>query len=225
MSRVSGRISEGIDLKFPLTVESDTNLVRDAYGANITTQVGLISLEDGGHQLDWIRKTELASIRQFVTEEKDRMKTGRVLDFGCGKPGTCRKPSPYRDLIAGEYVGFDKGDPIPSGYFNTILCTQVIQYTMYGVYRFLMNFKLLFPLSCAGTLIMTGPTNWPVVEDDDRYRLTCKGLCDELRRADYDVVRVVNRANVRVGRDLWPLGWGVVATTKGTVRIGVTDES
>lgn len=155
-----------------------------------------------------IRELERASIRSFVEAQKEYLASGSVLDFGAGKPGTCRQPQPYRDLVTGEYSAFDLGDPWPVGPFYAILCTQVIEY-MEDPRRELGWFhQWLVP---GGVLVMTGPTNWPEVEESDLWRFTLSGIQRLLKKAGFDIVVAQRRAEIEKGGEKWSLGWGIVA--------------
>src|SRR5678815_3910343 len=79
---------------------------------------------------DPIRQAEMISIHRFLEVRRELFR-GRVLDFGAGKPGTCRTPQPYRSLIEHgdiEYLPYDVGDVMPNPPFDVVLCTQVLQY-------------------------------------------------------------------------------------------------
>ena len=160
-----------------------------------------------------LRDIEADSIRSFVQDCADQgLLSGRVLDFGCGK-------MPYREIVekaGGDYVpydrmhfpgstaGMDLGSDREHGPFDAILCTQVIQYH---------PFPLLFLRSLPefDVLLLTGPTNWPVVEGDDLGRLTASGADRLLKEAGFTDVDVRYRAWVQFEHESWPLGWQAVA--------------
>ncbi len=165
-----------------------------------------------------IRKLERLSIRDFVQEcADDGLLNGRVLDHGCGK-------SPYREIVeraGGDYWGWDHpgnpgyvattegsvyhmGDDPPLGPFDAIICTQVVQYVR-SPRRFL--YDLRFSLRRGGWLLMTGPTNWPIVEKEDRHRFTAEGIRLELKDAGFSQIEVDYRATVTHDGESWPLGW------------------
>lgn len=162
---------------------------------------------------DPIRAVERASIRAYVNEHSHLL-TGRVLDFGCGL-------QPYRSLITGVYHGFDKSYyPTENEYekaldhlhnierFNTILCTQVLEY-----YRNPFTAVALFSrlLITGGYLICTYPTNWDEVEQEDLQRLTMCGMHDLLTHCGFEILNHTRRAEVKIGNFRFPLGYGVVA--------------
>lgn len=166
---------------------------------------------------DALRELERDSIRQFVASCAPLL-TGRVLDYGCGL-------SPYRDLVTGEYRGYDHPgnpafvsggptvphDPLDYGdRFDTILCTQVIQYVRYPA---LLLARFQVALAGGGHLILTGPTNWPVVEPEDRHRFTSRGIVALLIDAGFIVGRCEERASFEALGNRFPLGYGAVATT------------
>lgn len=165
--------------------------------------------------LDWnpqsIRELERKSIRDFVERNKQYL-TGRVLDFGAGKPGTCRQPQPYRDLVSGEYVPVDKGDSIPNVEFDAILCTQVLQYVEDVPHQV---FDFSNRLRFGGKLVMTYPTNWDEVEPSDLHRFTKAGMEALLTRSEFfagfTIISHERRAEIDLGGFKFPLGYGVVA--------------
>jgi SAM-dependent methyltransferase len=156
-----------------------------------------------------IRQIERESIRSFV-ERYSYYLCGHVLDFGCGKPGTCREPQPYRSLITGDYYGQDVGDkPITEvNFFDAIVCTQVIQY-IHDPMWLLGQFKVL--LKADGYLVMSYPTNWDEVEDTDYWRFTKAGMNLLLSANGFRTVHHERRAEVELSGFRFPLGYGVVA--------------
>jgi SAM-dependent methyltransferase len=154
-----------------------------------------------------IRELELESIFEFVSAASPALH-GRVLDFGAGKPGTCRIPQPYRHLIIGTYCPYDLGDPFPTGQFDAILCTQVLQYIK-DVPRQIREFAVL--LRDGGHLVMTYPTNWDEVEDSDLWRFTKAGVEQLLGDAGFKILKHHRRAQISLGGFNFPLGYGVIA--------------
>ena len=154
-----------------------------------------------------IREIERASIRDYVAMNRAYLR-GRVLDFGAGKPGTCREPQPYRDLVQGEYVPFDIGDDLPAAPFDAILMTQVIQY-LDDPRETLRDFGSM--LKGGGVLVITGPTNWSEVETTDLWRFTRAGIRRLLEITGFRVVDVQQRAQVGIDGFALSLGWGAVA--------------
>jgi SAM-dependent methyltransferase len=154
-----------------------------------------------------VRELERASIRQYAENARIYLR-GRVLDYGAGRPGTCRQPEPYRDCIYGEYISFDIGDDQPAGEFDAVLMTQVIQYVDDPT-RTLLQIRSL--LKSGGVLVMTGPTNWAEVEETDLWRFTQAGIRRLLERVGFSVVDVRQRAAVEIGGFVMSLGWGAVA--------------
>ena len=158
-----------------------------------------------------IRGLERNSIREFVTGHKDLL-TGRVLDFGAGKEGTCLKPQPYRTLIDGEYDAWDLGDMWPIGDYDAILCTQVLQYVpdppllLHWFHGWLKE---------GGYLVMTYPTSWDEVEDTDLWRFTKVGMEKLLLDQKFEVLHHERRAEIELGGFKFPLGYGVVARRRG----------
>ncbi len=154
-----------------------------------------------------IQALERDSIRDFVRRYRNYL-TGRVLDFGAGKPGTCRVPQPYRDLVAGDYVPFDKGDEFPSGQFDAVLCTQVLQYVADPQATLKQFFAALNP---GGYLLMSYPTSWAEVESGDLWRFTRSGMEALLLGAGFELLYHDRRASVDLPGFSFPLGYGVIA--------------
>lgn len=154
-----------------------------------------------------VRNLERKSIREFVERSQGYL-TGRVLDYGAGKPGTCAKPQPYRDLVTGEYSPFDEGDRWPVGPFDTILCTQVLQYlqnpaVLIGWFRQWLN--------PGGHVVISYATCWDEVEEKDLWRITKAGMHRMLTREGFAIVSHERRAEIDLGGFKFPLGYGVVA--------------
>jgi SAM-dependent methyltransferase len=149
---------------------------------------------------DPIRQVERASIRAFM--ERHRMYLqGRVLDFGAGK-------EPYRDLVSGEYVPYEKGQRLPGGAFDAVVCNQVLQYVDDPVHS--IRWALHAVLRQAGHLLLTYATNWDEVELEDRWRFTKSGMEELLKGAGFIVREHELRAAVRIGSYNFPLGYGVL---------------
>lgn len=155
---------------------------------------------------------EHVSIRDFVTNHREYL-MGRVLDFGCGKPETCREPMPYRHIVdsqitlhkRGEYVPYELGDPKPIGKFDAVLLTQVIQYISDPL-ALLTDF-----LQQTKYLVMTYPTTWDEVERTDLHRFTKAGMERLLKDAGFTVL--VHQARWSLPYDDFKLvgGYGVIA--------------
>jgi SAM-dependent methyltransferase len=186
------------------------------------TRVGpapLVAKAGGGiWNNDSIRRMERASIWAWVESCREELSAGRVLDYGCGL-------SPYRALVAGEYVGFDRKtfpgnvthadigpiNPLRAfGSWDAILCTQVIQF---------MTSPAGFAAGCrealrpGGHLVLTVPTCWPELEPGDLHRFTRAGLHRLLYEARFTVLRLEPRAEIKLGGFALPLGYGVLACT------------
>lgn len=159
-----------------------------------------------------LRKLERESIEGFLKKNKSKL-TGRVLDYGSGK-------QPYKGLVelaGGQYVPFD--DPrypgscateptgFPVGQFDTVICTQVLQYVDNPLAT-LATIK--HQLKIDGHLLITGPTNWPVIEDDDKWRFTVHGIALLLIKAGFHGTQVQERAHVSHEQERWCLGWAAL---------------
>lgn len=166
---------------------------------------------------DPLRQLESHSLAEFVASCALLFR-GRVLDFGCGK-------QPYRFIVEGggaKYVGFDApGFPASVAEAETgpldwarvtwdaILCTQVVQYVPDVAFLLETFWDALSP---DGHLILTGPTNWPVVEREDLWRFTPAGISQLLHHNRFTVERLVERAHVPSPGGPMLIGWGIVAT-------------
>lgn len=171
-----------------------------------------------------LRELERASIRKFLEDHADMFAWKRVLDFGCGA-------QPYRDMIveAGAiYEWWD--DPSNPGYvalpetekhngwvpepwtvregWDVIVCTQVIQFVPDLLVLF-ETFRSM--LSDDGVLMLTGPTNWPVVEAGDLHRFTKNGALRLLEAAGFGSVEIDYRERVKLEGETWELGWWALA--------------
>lgn len=177
-----------------------------------------------------LRDLERASIRDFLSGQAEEHLCGRVLDYGCGT-------QPYRDLVKGDYHAWDSPKfpgsvighaPLPHHVtlpswtelrlhperhqdrkFDAIVCTQVIQYVPNPL-DFLHD-RLRPLLKKDGRLLLTGPTNWPMVEREDLWRFTAPGITKLLLNADLEVELVYERASVDFQGERWPIGWAAVA--------------
>ena len=173
-----------------------------------------------------LRELERASIRRFLEDHRSLFSGSRVLDFGCGA-------QPYRQLIleaGGLYRWWDveglpghvAGDrdqdefvPVPRGQeFEVVVCTQVIQYTPDPFERVNTLF-LIADFPGAATLLLTGPTNWPVVEKEDLWRFTKEGARVLLEAAGFSHVEVGYRERVKMEGEAWELGWWARASVIG----------
>jgi SAM-dependent methyltransferase len=145
---------------------------------------------------------ERESIRSFMERHREYLR-GRVLDYGAGK-------QPYRDLVDGEYVPFEKGDRTPLGFFNAVMCNQVIQYVP-NPCSALRDIGMM--LAAGGKLLITYPTNWDEVEGNDLWRFTSAGMESLLTRAGFNILIHERRAVVTNQEDgfKFPLGYGCVA--------------
>lgn len=161
-----------------------------------------------------IRELEARSIYDFLASHEFR---GRVLDYGCGK-------RPYEGLVRRTtklYFGFDRegfpanvsgedigDDTLLNGVWDTILCTQVIQYVESPL-ELLESFH--FTLDIGGTLVLTYPTCWAEVEPQDLFRFTGQGMKLLLDQAGFTLERHVRRAAINLGGFEVSLGGGVIA--------------
>ena len=147
-----------------------------------------------------IRIVEKKSIREFLEKNKNYLR-GRVLDFGAGQ-------QPYKDLVEGEYVSFEKGDLFPEGSFDAVLITQVAQYLPDPIETFGSLAKK------ADHLIMTYPTNWEEVEGDDLHRFTKVGMERILEEAGFEIMKHTPRCAINFDDFQLTIGYGVIAKSR-----------
>jgi hypothetical protein len=157
-------------------------------------------------QWDEVRQVARLSVDRFVAENAHYL-TGRVLDFGAGKPGTCAKPEPYRGLVRGEYVPYDVGDDYPKQPFGAIICTQVIQYVNAFQWQIEQFQQWLEP---NGALVMSYTVNWDEIETE-HWRFTKLGMATILQRAGFRVLTHERLCELKIdGVISFPMMNGVV---------------
>jgi hypothetical protein len=205
-----------------------------------------------------LTRIENESIRSFVQKAADEgYLAGRVLDFGCGKqpyrdivekaggtyfgfdlPEFPANMSRKRVVPLGYNIAVEDRDgfdtalhswTIEHGSFNTVLCTQVIQYVPLTIETraghnenlidWLMSLRILMEED-SETLVLTYPTNWPEVQDVDLHRFTKAGMEKLLTEADFEILVHERRATVvavegegsyQVALGTFALGYGVIA--------------
>ena len=166
-----------------------------------------------------VREMHREKIRDFLSLHSRFLAHGDVLDYGCGD-------SPYRSLVLGNYVGWNRADLPGTPYrenvgpdhpldgnmkWDAILCTQVLQYVPDPM-------KLLYEFHNAlkpnGVLLITIATNWPEVETEDLHRFTSRGANQALATAGFRALYISHTGYIafgHVGADFnLPLGWGFV---------------
>lgn len=161
-----------------------------------------------------IRDLERASIEDFLLGHHNLLR-GDVCDWGCGL-------SPYRGIVeqaGGRYTGYDDpglpGSVAPTAIrpafpppWNAIICTQVIQYVPDPRTFVRLRYEDILP---GGALLMTGPTNWPIVDREDKWRITPMGIAELLSCAGFSAMVTVGvRAEVMFAGEKWLLGWWAV---------------
>ena len=139
-----------------------------------------------------ISDQDRVTVREFLKMAgEEGLFAGRMLDYGCGR-------QPYRTLVesyGGEYIGYDRvdfpanvsgedyGEADWTEHYDTVLCTQVVQYiplVRYGsdprwTLQSTFNEMYLSLMVNKGHLVMTYPTNWPEDEPEDLHRFTKSG--------------------------------------------------
>lgn len=165
-----------------------------------------------------LREIERESLHSFIESCAEHFAGKRVLDFGSGR-------QPYRDRIeffGGDYHPFDRtwhpascadedvGDdnPCARGSWDTIVCTQVLQYVPMPK---ILIASLRYALKPGGVLVVTVPTHWPEVEEADLWRFTGAGLHRLLEDANMRVERLERRAEFSWNRETFAIGYGAVA--------------
>ncbi len=136
------------------------------------------------------------------------MRTGRVLDVGCGT-------KPYRDFFhmdGHSYWGVDFPAsfencfragampdifanclqlPFKSGSFDAAVCTQVLEHVKQPQTLLDEIGRILKP---DGTLLLSAPMTWPLHEEPfDFYRYTIHGLRHMIRSANLKVLEEIRR--------------------------------
>lgn len=171
-----------------------------------------------------IRELERESIERFFRTQTDKLR-GQVMDIGCGK-------QPYRHIVeqaGGTYHGFDRpsfpGSVVDQEIgewwdamhvVDTVMMTQVWQYIPMDSLQHLL-FTLgsgEWSLKRGGWFLVTGPTNWPLVETVDLHRFTTAGVARLLREARFEVLTVDYRASIAFEGEDWPLGWQAIARAR-----------
>lgn len=150
-------------------------------------------------KLDAVRMMVNASIRRFVNEHRELLH-GAVLDYGAGKPGTCRTPQPFRYLMAADpYIPWEPGDTPILGQerykFDAVLCTQVIQSVPDVPLLFRQFFEVLRP---GGHLVVTYPVAWPEIEHE-LWRFTKHGVWSLCHQANLQEVHHRQLCEVGLG--------------------------
>jgi SAM-dependent methyltransferase len=153
---------------------------------------------------DGIRVIERGSIRRFLEDNRQYL-AGEVLDFGSGK-------QPYKDLC-GNYTPYEKGEDLPSRKFDTILCNQVLQYIERPDYAIKLFKDLLKP---NGYLVMTYPTHWEEVCQDDWWRFTKRGVERLLKEAGFQIIIHQERWSLPFDDFKLVGGYGVIARNSDT---------
>lgn len=195
-------------MKLPLTLawsSAGPDFVVESEGENTKP----VAIPPEFARMDPLRKMQIVGLDAYVAS-KAHLLTGRVLDFGCGKPGTCRVPQPYRKYCTGEYVGVDKGD-FPRGKFDAILCTEVMAYLSLPIGA--ME-SLYWHLADNGHVIITYTAAWPECEETSLWRFTAAGMRYLLERAGFSEIETTCIAQVQIGGNTLAISHGTVATKK-----------
>lgn len=170
------------------------------------------------NHIDALRVNEKLSILRFVEQQRRFLSRGRVLDFGAGL-------QPYKKLVGGLYIPYTIDHPsTPSGSkidlswepfkegFDSILCTQVVQYVKSIKDLWCRFHEMLY--SSAGYVVMTYPTTWPEVEAWDMCRFTGTGMEVFAREAGFDIISNDVRLAIDMGNYTLPVGYGMVVRVR-----------
>ena len=168
-----------------------------------------------------LRDVEHRSIENFIrAAAQDGLIRGEVLDLGCGRQPYRRIIEAYGKDVTLTYHGFDRptfggtlgitegADALLDRGWDTVLSTQVIQYVD-DPREWLDTVRHM--LRAGGHLVITGPTNWPIVESADRWRFTPSGIGVLLEEVGFRKVTIAERACWEDGGEKWLLGWGAIA--------------
>lgn len=157
--------------------------------------------------------SECLELWMFLNRHEFTGKT--VLDYGCGK-------QPYREIIedaGGEYYGYDMPDfpdfqgvgPIIANlqaHYDVILSNQMLMLTDRAPGEMIGRWREM-----GDTLLLTVNSGYRQFHEQDHWRWTPAGLCQELRNAGYTDIRVDPICCIQLASDfVIPLSLGAVAS-------------
>ncbi len=169
-------------------------------------------------------RTENESIKTFLEDNREYI-SGRVLDFGAGH-------QPYKELIESiddvtMYVPFDNpnfpatrvitgskyADDLNKirGTFQTVICTQVLQYTLHPLKIAENIYSLLID---GGHVLLTYPTCWDEIEDEDYLRYTKAGIRKIFHVSGFDEIDHQARFAVETGYMRFNIGGGYIGRVR-----------
>jgi len=167
-------------------------------------------------------------LREILNSRK--YMNGRLLDIGCGK-----KPYSmiYKNLVKSQFGteviyslhGISSADlicpaeklPFPSNYFDTILCTEVLEHTNQPIEVFKEMVRILRP---EGHLILTVPFIYPLHEEPyDNWRFTSHSLSLLSKQNQLTICELHPRA--RETTTLFVLGINIIIWFLNLVSIGL----
>lgn len=144
---------------------------------------------------------------------------GRVLDIGCGM-------KPYKKYlrICSEYIGMDNnkdvkpdmvGDikelPFPEGYFDGVLCAEVLEHLPEPEIGIRQISRVL---KTGGYLYLTVPQEWCLhYEPDDYFRFTKYGIRYLLKNNGFEILAIERLGGVfsLIGQRLVDVVWSAIA--------------
>jgi len=155
------------------------------------------SVEMRGKPAYWLLSPVTFSLWKDLAELLPRFVKGRVLDAGCG----AQQYRPVLERYGASYFCVDKwvDDPVPDakldvqalgsiadGSFDTVFCSQVLEYVPEPDKALRECFRVLKP---GGTLVLSAPFAIGIHDAPrDLFRFTPFGLRDLAERAGFDVV-------------------------------------
>ena len=161
----------------------------------------------------------IKTIQRNMLKKYSNYLGGRVLDIGCGM-------KPYKKYLRGcsEYVGMDNnkdvkpdvvGDirelPFSDGYFDGVLCTEVLEHLP----RPEMGIRQISRvLKTGGYLYLTVPQEWCLhYEPDDYFRFTKYGIRYLLENNGFEILAIERLGGVfsLMGQRLVDVMWRAIA--------------
>jgi SAM-dependent methyltransferase len=160
----------------------------------------------------------IKDLQRNMLKKYSRYLNGRVLDIGCGT-------KPYRSYLGecGEYVGMDNdaavkpdivGDinnmPFPEEYFDSVLCTEVLEHLTEPEAGIRQINRVL---KKNGYLYLTIPQEWCLhYEPRDYFRFTKYGIKYLLEKNGFEILAIERLGGVfsLVGQRLVDVIWNVI---------------
>lgn len=153
---------------------------------------------------------ERISIFKALQEVRHQVKSGIILDVGCGmKPyesilnasGSAYYGTDYPITMKGSYGESTKADffsdstllPFKKNTFDTLLSTQVLEHVSDPKKAIQEMGRVLKP---GGIIIISAPMTWPLHEEPyDFFRYTLHGLRHLMQKSNFDILDEIPRGN------------------------------